>query len=117
MDKQGVVTAVAIVAFVAVGAVIMFAVAIPLGNASKQTGTLQGLEQEQSGNAIPGNQPGSDSGTTTAGTQQPFASFNGNSTSGTNNSSSAGQSGANTTGSIAGDNPSTPSDNPYSDFT
>lgn len=46
MNKQGAVIVVAIVVLVAVGAVVMFAIALPLGNASRQASTLQGLEPE-----------------------------------------------------------------------
>jgi len=115
MNKQGIVTAVAIVVFVAIGAVVLVAVALPLSrNSQDQSGTLQGLEQEQRGDVIPGNQPGNDAATATA--EAPNASPATNGT--TNNTTAAsGQSTSNGSasgGSVASGNPTSPSDNPYS---
>ena len=120
VNKQGMVTGIAIVAFVAVGAVVLIAYAMPLQNSLRAT--IPGLEREQRGDVFIGDQPGAE-GPGDVGALVPEGGETGTAgeaaTSG-GNTTTAGQSG-NTTASgddaLATDNPASQSDNPYSDLT
>ncbi|HJS82881.1 MAG TPA: hypothetical protein VJ742_08630 [Nitrososphaera sp.] len=59
MDKRGTLAVIVIVAAVAVGAAVFIATGTPQGTTTAQdlSGTLEGLEAEQRGETIPGDQP------------------------------------------------------------
>lgn len=131
MNKRGALVIIGIVAAVAVGATAVIAFIAPQQD---QAGTLTGLEQEQRGDVVPGEQPtaegpdavgslspetGTAEDTTTNGTATGGgnASTTGNATSSTGTANQSGTTNTTESGSIATDNPETESDNPFSDFT
>ena len=120
VNKQGMVTGIAIVTFVAVGAVVLIAYAMPLQNSL--SATIPGLEREQRGDVFLGDQPGAEGpGDVGALTPQGGETGTAGETTTPSSNATADQSGTNTTASgdnaVGTDNPATESDNPFSDFT
>lgn len=129
MQKQGIVTVVALVALAAIGGTIIITMGAPQQD---QSATLPGLEQEQRGDVIPGEQPAAEDPSvvgplvpeTSTAEETTTGNINGtisNDTSGppvVGFDPSGNQSGINATGAdtLATDDPSTESDNPFSDL-
>jgi len=118
MNKSQTLAVVVIVAAVGVGAAVFIAAGTPEGTTTAGTsedlsGTPEGLEAEQSGEAIPGEQPTDELSPGETIIREPLPEGSGA------NASTANQSGINTTGSggVPSGSSATPADNPFSDFT
>jgi hypothetical protein len=113
MDKRGTLAVIVIVAAVAVGAAVFIATSTPQGTTTAQdlSGTPTGLEAEQGGEVIPGDQP-----TDELAPGETDITIPGSEGSGGNATNSTATNTTGTSG-VPSDDPTSPSDNPFSDLT